>query len=115
MCIFFVKQKQAYEMRISGWSSDVCSSDLAPIGSPGWRVAGEFHDNFAEQVGWPELVAQVAAVHHALPEVERPRTAIYANNYGEAGATNRHGPAYGLPPAPKIGRASGRGRVCQYA
>src|SRR3546814_2090999 len=25
---FFFKQKTAYEMRISGWSSDVCSSDL---------------------------------------------------------------------------------------
>src|SRR3546814_8729093 len=29
--IFFFKQKTAYEMRISDWSSDVCSSDL-PIG-----------------------------------------------------------------------------------
>src|SRR3546814_4706833 len=28
MCIFFFKQKTAYEMRISDWSSDVCSSDL---------------------------------------------------------------------------------------
>src|SRR3546814_5792812 len=29
MCMFFfVKQKTAYEMRISDWSSDVCSSDL---------------------------------------------------------------------------------------
>src|SRR3546814_10215504 len=27
--VFFVKQKTAYEMRISDWSSDVCSSDLA--------------------------------------------------------------------------------------
>src|SRR3546814_5903161 len=27
-CIFFFKQKTAYEMRISAWSSDVCSSDL---------------------------------------------------------------------------------------
>src|SRR3546814_10082851 len=26
--LFFVKQKTAYEMRISDWSSDVCSSDL---------------------------------------------------------------------------------------
>src|SRR3546814_4277373 len=26
---FFIKQKTAYEMRISDWSSDVCSSDLA--------------------------------------------------------------------------------------
>src|SRR3546814_4290815 len=29
MCFFFFKQKTAYEMRISDWSSDVCSSDLA--------------------------------------------------------------------------------------
>src|SRR3546814_13516922 len=28
--VFFVKQKTAYEVRISDWSSDVCSSDLAP-------------------------------------------------------------------------------------
>src|SRR3546814_9373054 len=27
--VFFFKQKTAYEMRISDWSSDVCSSDLA--------------------------------------------------------------------------------------
>src|SRR3546814_2312909 len=30
--VFFFKQKTAYEMRISDWSSDVCSSDLrAPL------------------------------------------------------------------------------------
>src|SRR3546814_8176225 len=29
VCVFFVKQKTAYEMRISDWSSDVCSSDLS--------------------------------------------------------------------------------------
>src|SRR3546814_19589606 len=28
LCVFFLKQKTAYEMRISDWSSDVCSSDL---------------------------------------------------------------------------------------
>src|SRR3546814_12168360 len=28
VCIFFFKQKTAYELRISDWSSDVCSSDL---------------------------------------------------------------------------------------
>src|SRR3546814_8905865 len=32
-CFFFFKQKTAYEMRISDWSSDVCSSDL-PTYSP---------------------------------------------------------------------------------
>src|SRR3546814_3799694 len=30
--VFFVKQKTAYEMRISDWSSDVCSSDLRDLG-----------------------------------------------------------------------------------
>src|SRR3546814_1390506 len=33
-CFFFFKQKTAYEMRISDWSSDVCSSDLGH----GYRV-----------------------------------------------------------------------------
>src|SRR3546814_9607646 len=32
---FFFKQKTAYEMRISDWSSDVCSSDLLHIGGAG--------------------------------------------------------------------------------
>src|SRR3546814_6612970 len=31
-CFFFFKQKTAYEMRISDWSSDVCSSDLSLAG-----------------------------------------------------------------------------------
>src|SRR3546814_5755903 len=34
---FFVKQKTAYEMRISDWSSDVCSSDLP---DPFHRISG---------------------------------------------------------------------------
>src|SRR3546814_9085500 len=32
LLFFFFKQKTAYEMRISDWSSDVCSSDLSPSG-----------------------------------------------------------------------------------
>src|SRR3546814_4435802 len=31
LCFFFFKQKTAYEMRISDWSSDVCSSDLRKV------------------------------------------------------------------------------------
>src|SRR3546814_8543127 len=34
---FLFKQKRAYEMRISDWSSDVCSSDLVPRRAPGAR------------------------------------------------------------------------------
>src|SRR3546814_2550510 len=40
---FFFKQKTAYEMRISDWSSDVCSSDL-PIAP---RVVGMAHPDMA--------------------------------------------------------------------
>src|SRR3546814_5187517 len=32
-CFFFFKQKTAYEMRISDWSSDVCSSGLVETGA----------------------------------------------------------------------------------
>src|SRR3546814_8512976 len=35
--IFFFKQKTAYEMRISDWSSDVCSSDLAILSNEKFR------------------------------------------------------------------------------
>src|SRR3546814_7971237 len=41
MFFFFFKQKTAYEMRISDWSSDVCSSDLGtmPFLTNAWYVA----------------------------------------------------------------------------
>src|SRR3546814_8775049 len=35
LILFFFKQKTAYEMRISDWSSDVCSSDLCVAGNVG--------------------------------------------------------------------------------
>src|SRR3546814_3187680 len=39
---FFFKQKTAYEMRISDWSSDVCSSDLKPAqDQPGTAGIGQ--------------------------------------------------------------------------
>src|SRR3546814_4554494 len=37
---FFFKQKTAYEMRISDWSSDVCSSDLRPVMGMLFRSSG---------------------------------------------------------------------------
>src|SRR3546814_3133237 len=38
--IFFFKQKTAYEMRISDWSSDVCSSDLVAVARRRFGAAG---------------------------------------------------------------------------
>src|SRR3546814_5460842 len=37
-CMFVFKQKTAYEMRISDWSSDVCSSDLRRLQVAGLRL-----------------------------------------------------------------------------
>jgi 4-amino-4-deoxy-L-arabinose transferase-like glycosyltransferase len=55
--------------------------------------------HYADEFGWPEMVAAVAHVYESLPEEERTRTAIYANNYGEAGAIDFFGAQYGLPKA----------------
>src|SRR3546814_8732447 len=43
--VFFFKQKTAYEMRISDWSSDVCSSDLLDQASQMMGFSS-FFDNF---------------------------------------------------------------------
>src|SRR3546814_4192573 len=42
LVFFFFKQKTAYEMRISDWSSDVCSSDLSFGSAVDW-IAGLFY------------------------------------------------------------------------
>src|SRR3546814_2451164 len=57
LLVFFFKQKSAYEVRISDWSSDVCSSDLAD---------GEGGLEQHVQRGAP-----VAALHHQRRVVHR--------------------------------------------
>ncbi|MGC1379955.1 MAG: glycosyltransferase family 39 protein [Candidatus Baltobacteraceae bacterium] len=54
---------------------------------------------FAEEFGWERLARDVAVVYGSLPSAERERTAVYADTYGDAGALDFFGPAYGLPPA----------------
>jgi 4-amino-4-deoxy-L-arabinose transferase-like glycosyltransferase len=54
---------------------------------------------FADQFGWPEMAATVARVYNNLPPDVRAKTAIYGQNYGQAGAIDLFGPQYGLPPA----------------
>ncbi len=54
---------------------------------------------FADRFGWPEMVAAVSAVYHALPPAQREKTGIFANDYGQGGAIDFYGPRYGLPKA----------------
>src|SRR3546814_5801532 len=62
LCVFFFKQKTAYEMRISDWSSDVCSSALFDN-----AVAHAHGDRLAEP-GRP-LQPQFADTRHAAPAI----------------------------------------------
>ncbi|HEY6249082.1 MAG TPA: glycosyltransferase family 39 protein [Candidatus Angelobacter sp.] len=72
---------------------------VAPIGSRVWQITSKLHDQFREEIGWPELARSVANVYNSLPAPERERTGILTGNYGEAGALNLYGPALGLPHA----------------
>src|SRR3546814_2457302 len=65
---FFFKQKTAYEMRISDWSSDVCSSDLLLEQS---RELALRHAGLDHRIGEP-LVYLDDAVHPAEIEQDLP-------------------------------------------
>src|SRR3546814_9879199 len=71
--LFFIKQKTAYEMRMSDWSSDVCSSDL-PDGETNQVLAGNIAGKNPRAIGWrrghPDHDARQAAYpnHDTEPE-----------------------------------------------
>src|SRR3546814_20343791 len=88
MFFFFFKQKTAYEMRISDWSSDVCSSDLPTVcrrsglrprrPSLGVVRAGKAVGGVPPTYGAPTRVAPIVATgpsncdNTRLPRVGRP-------------------------------------------
>jgi hypothetical protein len=73
---------------------------IAPLNSTWWRLADQVNgSNFNSQVGWPDMVAEVAKVRDALPAEERAKVGVLAGDEGEAGAVNLYGPSYGLPTA----------------
>jgi hypothetical protein len=54
---------------------------------------------YADQFGWEEIVAETARAWERIPPEERADCAIFAQNYGQAGAIDFLGRRYGLPPA----------------
>src|SRR3546814_4867476 len=87
--LFFVKQKTAYDMRISDWSSDVCASDRMRIG-----VAGD-----TDPHGMQHLLARASWDTDGVRDDLRD---YVTEHLGDADAVL------------EIGRASCRERVCQY-
>jgi hypothetical protein len=63
------------------------------------HALGPLPQLFADQFGWEEMTATVAGAFQALPPDVRAKTAIFGQNYGQAGAIDRFGPRYGLPKA----------------
>ena len=65
-----------------------------------WET-GKFHElpqDYSDMLGWEEMVATVAKTYHSLPEAESKNCAVFASNYGEAGAIDYYGSRYALPP-----------------
>src|SRR3546814_2656783 len=86
---FFFKQKTAYEMRISDWSSDVCSSDLCSLSA---MAAGPIL-----------VVGDSLSAAHNIPQ-DQGWVALLQDRLNQRAT-----------PAPEeIGRASCRERVCPY-
>jgi len=52
---------------------------------------------YADMFGWEQIAQRVAVYYHSLSPEEQKKTAIFANNYGDAGAIDFFGPKYGLP------------------
>jgi hypothetical protein len=55
--------------------------------------------DYADMLGWHQLVRDVRDVYDVLPADDRERAVLLASNYGEAGAIDFYGPRYGLPRA----------------
>jgi Dolichyl-phosphate-mannose-protein mannosyltransferase len=55
--------------------------------------------DFADTVGWRDLVNQVAVIYDGMSPTDRGQAVILTDNYGEAGAIDTYGRARGLPTA----------------
>ncbi len=60
---------------------------------------GRLPQQYADMLGWPELATTVAEVYRKIPPETRAGCAIFAQNYGEAGAIDFFGRRLGLPRA----------------
>src|SRR3546814_4762408 len=121
-------------MRISDWSSDVCSSDLLDLPAlddPAWQklarsTGASSRDEILADIGLGKRLAAVVARRFA-PEHQLVATTAAAVDeitsarsapiliQGNEGQAVQLAPCCGpLPGDPKLGRASCRERVCQY-
>src|SRR3546814_2124988 len=99
--VLLFKQKTAYELRISDWSSDVCSSDLLQPGNVDIVLINDSSIN-AFVAGGQAVYIHSGLINAADNAIEVQ--GVIAHELGHI--TGGH--------IVQIGRASGRERVCQY-
>src|SRR3546814_5302129 len=105
--MFFFKQKTAYEMRISDWSSDVCSSDLSPsVSPPGCHLPMASPQGGIQAATGPPRSTQSRFRFLQLPAPASPAMLHRTRREGLEGKF--------CSTDVEIGRASCRERVCQY-
>src|SRR3546814_11788253 len=109
-------QKTAYEMRISDWSSDVCSSDLGAAAGDSEAAAAATKSDITASTDTPAPTIKIpvwpVARKSAAIERRRNSLSIASAVYILPTAQSAHPVINRLPG--QAGRASGRERVCQY-
>src|SRR3546814_4956740 len=100
---FFFKQKTAYEMRISDWSSDVCSSDLAE------RVGQNQHEQHEQRHADDILAAAQRRAEQVSPDD------IDGDHRGHGEYEDERADEERASGEPEIGRAACRERGRRYA
>ena len=72
---------------------------IVPLASSGplRQFALKNNGDLREELGWNELVQQVASIRDSLPAEQRASVGVFTANYGEQGAVEILGPKYGLP------------------
>src|SRR3546814_15223894 len=99
--LFFFKQKTAYEMRISDWSSDVCSSDLIALPSSPLTIPTVFGPSAIQAT--PAMAnAPAAAPPIMTPRRKRPTRPGAARSVSVSGAALRDGSGAGGQRAPGL-------------
>src|SRR3546814_4024226 len=90
--VFLFKQKTAYEMRISDWSSDVCSSDLGGEGGRGDQPGDRGQPRIPALVGRTEPVGKPAAREDArgAADEEQRSHELAGGNEIEAETAHQH-------------------------
>jgi hypothetical protein len=72
---------------------------VVPLASDGplKQFALKNNGDLREELGWKEMVVMVAGIRDSLPAEQRSSVGVFTGNYGEQGAVEILGPAYGLP------------------